>query len=88
MMKETGHTGVARGNPEVLEVFLGVYAFLRGAEGVHREVDALEGGVEGAWRHLVMQDRFAVMRSTWFKEESARNRYSGSNDILFCFRCL
>lgn len=46
-MKETGYTDVARGNLEALEIFLGVYVFLRVAEGVHREVDMVEGGMEG-----------------------------------------
>lgn len=51
-MKETGYTGVTWGNPEVLEVFFGVYAFLRVVEGVQREVEALDRGMEGGWRHL------------------------------------
>jgi len=52
-MKETGDTNVGGGILEVLEVFLGVYAFLRVAEGVHRGVDGFEGGMERDWRHLV-----------------------------------
>lgn len=73
MVEETGHTSVARGSLEVLDVFLGVYAFLRVAEGVHREVDVVEGGMEEGWRHLVKQGRFAVMQGTWFKEGNTRN---------------